>query len=108
MSAHVAVPALTGERALPATLSRAVMTGLLRDDLGFEGVTISDALDMRALAQGAAQAVEVIAADPGRRRPAALLADPRSRRRIEATLVARPRARPVRRGRARGLGGADR
>ena len=62
MSAHVAVPALTGDETLPATLSRAVMGGTLRDELGFRGLTISDAFDMHALAQGAAQAVEVIAA----------------------------------------------
>ena len=37
MSAHFAVPALTGDRTLPATLSRRVMRGLLRDDLGFGG-----------------------------------------------------------------------
>jgi len=62
MSAHVAVPALTGDPTLPATLSRTVMRGTLRDGLGFRGLTISDAFDMHALAQGAAQAVEVIAA----------------------------------------------
>jgi beta-N-acetylhexosaminidase len=62
MSAHVAVPGLTGDPTLPATLSRTVMRGTLRDDLGFGGLTISDALDMHALAQGAAQAVEIIAA----------------------------------------------
>ena len=62
MSAHVAVPALSGDPALPSTLSPAVMDDVLRGDLGFDGVTISDALDMRALAQGAGQAVEVIAA----------------------------------------------
>ncbi len=62
MSAHVAVPALTGDATLPATLSRTIMGGTLRDGLGFRGLTISDALDMHALAQGAAQAVEVIAA----------------------------------------------
>jgi beta-N-acetylhexosaminidase len=62
MSAHIAVPALTGEPTLPATLSRLVMSGLLRDELAFEGVTISDALDMRALAQGADQAAQIEAA----------------------------------------------
>ena len=62
MSAHAAVPAVTGRDDQPATLSRAVMTDLLRRDLGFEGVTISDALDMQALAQGPAQADDVLAA----------------------------------------------
>jgi beta-N-acetylhexosaminidase len=62
MSAHVAVPALTGDPTLPATLSRVVLGDLLRGELGFAGVTISDALDMRALAQGAAQGDQVVAA----------------------------------------------
>ena len=38
------------------------MDGLLRGELGFEGVSISDALDMRALAQGAGQAAQIEAA----------------------------------------------
>jgi beta-N-acetylhexosaminidase len=62
MSAHIAVPALTGDPTLPATLSGAVMDTLLRGELGFSGVTISDALDMGALAQGAEQAAQVEAA----------------------------------------------
>ncbi|GAB2461811.1 glycoside hydrolase family 3 protein [Streptosporangium sandarakinum] len=47
MTAHVRVPALTGT--LPATLSPAALTGLLRGELGYDGVVISDALDMRAV-----------------------------------------------------------
>ena len=62
MSAHVAAPALADGSMRPATLSRAVMTGVLREELGFGGVTISDALDMGAIAQGPAQADDVIAA----------------------------------------------
>jgi beta-N-acetylhexosaminidase len=62
MSGHVALPAVTGDRQLPATVSRAVMHDLLRGDLGFGGVSITDAMDMRALAQGAAQIVDAIAA----------------------------------------------
>jgi beta-N-acetylhexosaminidase len=50
MSAHLLVPALEPER-LPATLSRRIMTGLLRDELGFTGVAVSDALDMGAIAK---------------------------------------------------------
>ncbi len=52
MTAHVALPALTGND-LPATLSPAILQGLLRGDLGFDGVIISDALDMQAFQQGA-------------------------------------------------------
>ena len=62
MSAHVALPSVTGDPALPATMSRAVMHDLLRDDLGFRGLTITDALDMRALPQGDAQGEAVVAA----------------------------------------------
>jgi beta-N-acetylhexosaminidase len=40
------VPELTGE--LPATLSPAAVTGLLRGELGFDGVVICDALEMKA------------------------------------------------------------
>jgi beta-N-acetylhexosaminidase len=47
MSFHGLVPALDPE--LPATLSRRIMTGLLREELGFDGVVFSDALSMRAI-----------------------------------------------------------
>jgi beta-N-acetylhexosaminidase len=46
MTAHIRVPALTG--ATPATLSPAAITGLLRGQLGYDGVVVTDALDMRA------------------------------------------------------------
>ena len=88
MSAHVAVPALTGEPSLPATLSRAVMTGTLRTDLGFGGVSITDALDMAALAQGAAQAVDIIAAVRAGIDLLLATADRTALARIEETLVA--------------------
>ena len=88
MSAHVAAPALAGGSMLPSTLSRAVMTGVLRDDLGFAGVTISDALDMGAIAQGPAQAVDVIAVVRAGVDLLLCAADPESQERIEATLVA--------------------
>jgi beta-N-acetylhexosaminidase len=45
MTAHVRVPELTGE--LPATLSAAALQTLLRDELGFDGVVVTDALEMR-------------------------------------------------------------
>ena len=62
MSGHFAVPALTGSATQPSTLSRRMMTGLLRDELGFDGVSITDALDMQAIPQGAAQARAVVEA----------------------------------------------
>ena len=45
MTAHLEVPAL-GATGMPATVSRAVMTGLLREELGFEGLVVTDALVM--------------------------------------------------------------
>ncbi len=62
MSAHLAVPALTGEASLPATLAREVMHDLLRTEMGFDGLSITDALDMHAMAQGGGQVLDVIAA----------------------------------------------
>jgi len=62
MSGHVALPAITGRRDLPATVSRQVMDGLLRGELGFRGVSITDAMDMKAVAQGSAGVVDSIVA----------------------------------------------
>lgn len=44
MTSHVLLEAFDHDK--PSTLSRAVLTGLLRDELGFTGVIITDALDM--------------------------------------------------------------
>ncbi len=87
MSGHMAVPAVTGRDDLPGTLSRAVMTDLLRRDLGFEGVTISDALDMEALAQGPAQVLDVVAAVRAGVDLLLASADPEALARIEDALV---------------------
>jgi beta-N-acetylhexosaminidase len=51
MTAHVAVPALAPPD-LPATLSPAILTGLLRQQLGFKGLVITDSLEMGSIAQG--------------------------------------------------------
>ncbi|GAB3416212.1 glycoside hydrolase family 3 protein [Flindersiella endophytica] len=48
MSAHVVFPALDESR-LPATLSRPILTGLLRNRLGFDGLIVTDALNMPGL-----------------------------------------------------------
>src|SRR2546426_4511746 len=48
MSAHIAFPAFTGSDD-PATLSAAVLTGLLRDSLRFRGLVVTDALTMGAI-----------------------------------------------------------
>jgi beta-N-acetylhexosaminidase len=48
--AHVRYPALDADR--PASLSPAVIEGLLRVELGFDGLVVSDDLEMRAVADG--------------------------------------------------------
>ncbi|WP_309890176.1 glycoside hydrolase family 3 protein [Archangium sp.] len=50
MTAHVAVPGLTGDD-VPATLSPQVLDGLLRRRLGFDGLVLTDELEMDAIAQ---------------------------------------------------------
>jgi beta-N-acetylhexosaminidase len=51
MTAHIALPCLDGDAPLPATLSPAVMTGILRDSLGFDGLVVTDALTMGAIVE---------------------------------------------------------
>jgi beta-N-acetylhexosaminidase len=49
MTAHIAVPALEPEDE-PATVSSKILTGVLREKLGFRGITVTDAMDMQGLA----------------------------------------------------------
>ena len=50
MVGHFVIPEVTGE-GIPASLSKAVMTDLLRDEMGYEGVIITDALNMGAITE---------------------------------------------------------
>ncbi|MFM9366834.1 glycoside hydrolase family 3 protein [Streptomyces sp. Da 82-17] len=47
MSAHILLPALDPDR--PATLSRRILTGLLREELNFDGLIVTDGMEMRAI-----------------------------------------------------------
>ncbi len=49
MSAHLRIPALDAD--YPATLSHRILTGLLRNELSFDGLIVTDALVMGAIAQ---------------------------------------------------------
>lgn len=61
MTAHIQYPRIekttytsvsTGEQVyLPATMSRTILTDILRGDMGFDGVVVTDALDMAAISQ---------------------------------------------------------
>ncbi len=52
MSAHIALPAIEGDTSTPATLTARVMSGLLRDSLGFRGLAITDAMTMDGVGKG--------------------------------------------------------
>ncbi|MFB6194564.1 MAG: beta-N-acetylhexosaminidase [Haloplanus sp.] len=52
MTAHVNFPAIEPDDDTPATLSRNVLTGLLREELGYDGVVITDCMEMNAIADG--------------------------------------------------------
>ena len=52
MTAHLALPAIDGPDAPPATLSHRILTELLREELGFDGLIVTDAMDMKAIRQG--------------------------------------------------------
>lgn len=51
MTAHIALPALTDSGDLPATVSERVLTQLLRDELGYQGLVITDGLEMQGIVQ---------------------------------------------------------
>ncbi len=48
MAAHIFVPSITGDE-IPCSLSEKMLTDILREDLGFEGLIITDALNMGAI-----------------------------------------------------------
>lgn len=73
LTAHVAYPSLGVDG--PATLSRALLSGLLREQMGFTGLVVTDALNMAGFTQaGAAEVAEVdgtaAADDPDEGEPA--------------------------------------
>jgi beta-N-acetylhexosaminidase len=51
MTAHISVPSLNGGVREPSTLSPLVLTTVLRDELGFDGIIFTDAMDMAAIAR---------------------------------------------------------
>jgi beta-N-acetylhexosaminidase len=65
MSAHIVVPALDATPSLPVTLSKKVMTDLLRGELGFTGIVVSDDLEMGALASVGEARAGLIALEAG-------------------------------------------
>ncbi len=62
MSAHVGIPVLNDGKIVPSTLSYPVLHTLLRERLGFNGVVVSDAMDMGAIKQGEAMGEDILEA----------------------------------------------
>ena len=52
MVAHLNIPALDPTPGLPSTLSRAMITDLLKNELDFEGLVVTDAMDMKGVTKG--------------------------------------------------------
>lgn len=50
MVAHLYVPTLENEKGIPASVSKKIITGLLKEKLGYKGLIITDALNMGAVA----------------------------------------------------------
>ncbi|MEW7279160.1 glycoside hydrolase family 3 N-terminal domain-containing protein [Aquimarina sp. 2201CG1-2-11] len=48
---HLAIPSLTNGKSISATLSKEIIKGILRNELNFEGVVISDALNMHSVSK---------------------------------------------------------
>jgi beta-N-acetylhexosaminidase len=93
MTAHLSVPAIEPDD-IPATASSKVLTGLLRDELGFRGIVVTDALDMAGFAsqfnsgEGSVRALEA-GAD-------VLLMPPNPEQAIRAVIAAVERGRITR------------
>ncbi len=51
MIAHMNIPSLDATPNMPSTLSRPIVTGLLKNELGFKGLIISDAMNMKGVAK---------------------------------------------------------
>lgn len=61
MVGHISVPGITGE-GTPSSLSYTVVTDILRNQLGFDGVVVTDALNMGAISQNYSAADTAVAA----------------------------------------------
>lgn len=51
MVGHLAVPSLTRGKEIPASISPEIIKGLLKNEMGFKGLVVSDALNMQAVAK---------------------------------------------------------
>jgi len=87
MTAHLALPAIDGPNARPSTLSHRILTELLREELGFKGVIVTDAMDMKAIRQGDALGEDAIRAVEAGADLLLLTSDPDNQRRVYESLA---------------------
>jgi len=87
MTAHLALPALDGPDAPPATLSRRILHGLLREELGFGSVIVTDAMDMGAIRQGEALGEDAMKAVAAGADLLLLTSNPDDQRRVYESLL---------------------
>lgn len=87
MTAHIALPAIDGPDAPPATLSPSILRGLLRGELGFKGVIVTDAMDMHAIAQGQALGKNAVRAAAAGADLLLITSDPQDQRLVQACLL---------------------
>ena len=85
MAGHLAVPAWTGRPDVPATLAPEILLDLLRDELRFSGLAVSDALDMGAVS-GGGDGADVAAALRAGTDLLLCGPDPEAQARVEGTL----------------------
>ena len=66
MTAHISFPEIDSTKNLPSSLSRPIITGILRNELNFKGLTITDGLEMKAVLNYAATGeIEAISINAG-------------------------------------------
>ncbi len=87
MSAHVGLPAIDGPDAPPATLSPKILKGILRRDLGFDGIIVTDAMDMHAIRQGEFLGEDSIRAAAAGADLLLVTSDPADHERVHAALT---------------------
>ena len=95
MTAHIALPVIDGPQAPPATLSRKILTNMLRDELGFQGVTITDAMDMKAIPQGEALGENAVQAVSAGADLLLLTSEPLDQKRVHSSSFARSNRREI-------------
>ena len=87
MTSHIALPVVDGREDLPATLSPAILRGLLREELGFQGVIVTDAMDMQAIRQGDALGEEAVKAANAGADLLLVTSNPDDHRRVHSSLM---------------------